>query len=273
MKTRILFYLVSAVILAGCATTQDFMVLDDRLTELERERVKTEQEQDQLDSRIVNFSKIQESKDQDFMGQYAGLHAELKKLRGEVRLLHGRLDEIDFAIKKMRGTMEGAQAKLDRLDQTATGNTDRIRGLEQYLGLEKDHGKGTTTTAAVQGSEQELYTRAMNLYNQKKYEPARLGFQKLLKEYPRSKNADNAQFWIGETYYQEKWYEKAILEYEEVKKKYPKGNKMPSALLKQGLSFKQLGEKGNARVILNELIRKYPKSKEAAVARKKLATL
>jgi hypothetical protein len=73
MKTRILFYLVSAVILAGCATTQDFMVLDDRLTELETERVKTEQEQDQLDSRIVNFSKIQESKDQDFMGQYAGL--------------------------------------------------------------------------------------------------------------------------------------------------------------------------------------------------------
>ena len=48
---------------------------------------------------------------------------------------------------------------------------------------------------------------------------------------------------------------------------------MPSALLKQGLAFKQLGEKGNARVILNELIRKYPKSKEAAVARKKLATM
>ncbi len=273
MKIRILFYLVSLVILAGCATTQDFMVLDDRLADLEKERIKTDQEQQQLDSRIMNFSKIQESKDQDFMGQYASLHAEIKKLRSDVRLLRGRLDEIDFAIHKMNGSMAAVEAGMGRLDRTATGNTDRIKGLEQYLGLEKDQGKRSATKPVVKSSENELYTRALNLYIQKKYEPARIGFKKLLKEFPRSKNADNAQFWIGETYYQEKWYEKAILEYEEVKKKYPKGNKMPAALLKQGLSFKQLGEKANARLILNELIRKYPKSKEAAIARKKLETL
>ena len=38
----------------------------------------------------------------------------------------------------------------------------------------------------------------------------------MLKRFPQSDQADNAQFWIGETYYRENWYEKAILEYQKV---------------------------------------------------------
>ena len=54
----------------------------------------------------------------------------------------------------------------------------------------------------------------------------------MIQNHPKSSNADNAQFWIGETYYKEKWYEKAILEYQKVIEKYPSGNKAPAALLK-----------------------------------------
>jgi len=93
---------------------------------------------------------------------------------------------------------------------------------------------------------------------------------KFLKRFPTAKNADNAQFWIGETYYREKWYEKAILEYQKVIEKYPKGNKVPASLLKQGLAFYSIGDKANARLIMNELIAKYPHSREAKIARKKL---
>jgi tol-pal system protein YbgF len=92
----------------------------------------------------------------------------------------------------------------------------------------------------------------------------------LLKIYPKSKHADNAQFWIGEIYYREKWYEKAILEYQKVIEKYPKGNKVESSLLKQGLAFYNIGDRANARLILNVLIKKYPKSNEAKIAKRKL---
>ncbi|MBW2198143.1 MAG: tetratricopeptide repeat protein, partial [Deltaproteobacteria bacterium] len=88
-----------------------------------------------------------------------------------------------------------------------------------------------------------------------------------------SKNADNAQFWIGEIYYHEKWYEKAILEYQKVIEKYPKGNKVQASLLKQGFAFLNLGDKSNARLILSELIKKYPKSNEAKIAKRKLKGL
>ena len=95
-------------------------------------------------------------------------------------------------------------------------------------------------------------------------------FQEVIQRYPKSENADNAQFWIGEIYYREKWYEKAILEYQKVIEKYPDGNKVPAALLKQGLAFHNIGDKANSRHILEELVKKYPKSNEAKIAREKL---
>ena len=92
-------------------------------------------------------------------------------------------------------------------------------------------------------------------------------------QHPKSKQADNAQFWLGEVFYREKWYEKAILEYQKVIENYPKGDKIRGALLKQGFSFLNLDDKSNARLILRELIRKYPDSNEAEIAKKKLKTL
>ncbi|MCP4371246.1 MAG: tol-pal system protein YbgF, partial [Deltaproteobacteria bacterium] len=92
----------------------------------------------------------------------------------------------------------------------------------------------------------------------------------LLDRYPKSKSADNAQFWIGEIYYREKWYEKAILEYQKVIENYPKGNKDQASLLKQGFAFYNLKDKPNSRLIFKELIKKFPGSNEAKIAKKKL---
>ena len=111
---------------------------------------------------------------------------------------------------------------------------------------------------------------AKQAFDQGDFETAREGFQELIKQHPKSKNADNAQFWIGEIYYREKWYEKAIIEYQKVIEKHPKGNKVPASLLKQGFAFYNLGDKANARLILTELIKKYPKSNESNIARQKL---
>ena len=87
-------------------------------------------------------------------------------------------------------------------------------------------------------------------------------FQELIKRYPLSKNADNAQFWIGEIYYREKWYEKAILEYQKVIEKYPEGNKAKDALLKQVYAFHNMGDNSSARLILKEMVIKHTQSKQ-----------
>jgi tol-pal system protein YbgF len=91
-----------------------------------------------------------------------------------------------------------------------------------------------------------------------------------MKEFPQDELADNAQFWIAETYYGEKDYETAILAYEAVLKKYPKSEKAQGALLKQGFSFVEIGDKKTGKTILDKLIEIYPESREAELAKKKI---
>jgi tol-pal system protein YbgF len=122
-------------------------------------------------------------------------------------------------------------------------------------------------------SEDEIYRQAKQAFDKGDSVAARSKFMELIKRYPKSDRADNAQFWIGETYYREKWYEKAILEYQKVIENYPKGNKVPASLLKQGFAFLNLKDKANSRLILQELIKKHPKTNEAKIAKDKLTDL
>ena len=128
----------------------------------------------------------------------------------------------------------------------------------------------SSRTESKKISEDKLYDLAKKALDNGKIDAAREGFHTFLKKFPKSKNADNAQFWIGEIFFREKWFEKAILEYQKVIENYPNGNKVPAAYLKQGFAFQNLGEKANARLILKELIAKYPNSKEAEIAKKKI---
>jgi tol-pal system protein YbgF len=94
-----------------------------------------------------------------------------------------------------------------------------------------------------------------------------------MKEYSQDELADNAQFWIGETYYGEKDFEGAILAYEAVLKKYPKSEKAPGALLKQGFSFIEIGDKKTGKTILEKVVELYPESREAELAKKKIVEI
>jgi tol-pal system protein YbgF len=171
---------------------------------------------------------------------------------------------------------------MDRLAVDMADLKKRLDVIDGYLNLEGG-GKTQRETSAPpaktgsakkpQTSDQTLYTEAKQAFEQGNLAEARKGFEKLIAAYPKSQQADNAQFWIGETYYKEKWYEKAILEYQKVIENYPSGNKIPAALLKQGLSFLNIGETNNARLLLKELVAKYPNTDEAGIAKKKLEAL
>ncbi len=279
---KVIFIFSVLLILSGCAMHADVLLLDDRLTYIEEHYNALDKKLQKLSAQMDDFKEKGDRKDQTFRNQYAELRAMRNKIREEIQLLNGQLEEIDYLVKKQVKTVEGTknseEKKIERLDNTATGNTDRIVRLEKYLGFEPSVSSGksdlTVKSTKDQGkkklSEKELYLYAKQTFDQGDLGISRESFQKLLDTYPKSKNADNAQFWIGEIHYREKWYEKAILEYQKVIEKYPKGNKVPAALLKQGMAFHKIGENANSRLVLNDLIRKFPKTNEAKIAKKKI---
>lgn len=290
MKSNIVILSVFITILCGCAMQQDVVTLDDRITMIEKRNTKLEERfldlgknSADLQSKIDKYSLDQNQKGQTLRDQHAGINVTIDRLREEIQDLNGRLEENDYILKKKINYYEvidkQQEDRLKNLEESLRLIQDGILSLEQYLNLEPSANRFKKDTDSIvksenqseeKFSENEIYILAKKAFDQADFEEARLKFQKLIQKYPQSKNADNAQFWIGETYYREKWYEKAILEYQNVIEKYPKGNKVQASLLKQGFSFFNLGDKANARLILKELIGKYPKSNEAKIAKQKL---
>ena len=277
MKSFVVYFFSCIVILYGCVTQKDVVTIDDRLAQLEMRNTVLEEENADLESRL-------ETKERELRNQVAGQHAMLDRLRDKIQILSGRVEETEHLVKQRmmnlensenreESKLEDGERELERIKEVTSLNRDRILRLEQYLNFEStEQFARKIPDDQIEGSlsEKKIYTLAKEAFDKGDFESAREGFQKLLKRYPDSENADNAQFWIGETYYREKWYEKAILEYQKVIEKYPEGNKVQASLLKQGFAFKNLGDKANAGLILEELVKKYPDSTEAEIARKKL---
>jgi len=270
MKYSVLFLLLFLNILCGCAMHGDVVTLENRMSWLEQRNTNSEKYNKELKSRLEEYIKLLDEKEQILRKQSAELRAMHDQLKTEMQLLSGRIDETDYLLKQM------IENRFKRIEEAAGLNKNRLTRIEQYLNFESDENdlKIKPKSQSEQAlSEDELYSISKQAFDAGDFETARKGFKDLISRFPNSANADNAQFWIGDSYYSEKWYEKAILEYQKVIEEYPKGNKVPASLLKQGFAFLNLGDKANARLILQELVNKYPKSNEAKIATKKLKEL
>jgi tol-pal system protein YbgF len=271
----------------GCATRQDLKEVDIRLLSLEQGRADQMATQEEVRGRMAAMDVRVEAHEQDLRTSYARMRSEMDTLRLALQEMQGRMEESAF---RSRGAVEKGSAFKDELvflKDEMMKLSGRIQHLSDYVGLEsavvvpvdshvpdeKRSGKKEEQTSAAPLDLDALYAEAKQAFDNGAFERARDGFQEILKRFPNSARADNAQFWIGEIYYRENWYEKAILEYQKVIDGYPKGNKVASALLKQGLAFEKLGQKANARLILEELVRKYPGSSESLIGQRKLRQL
>lgn len=289
MKSRFFGPVFCAFILlgAGCATRQEVIRTDSRISNLEMRGSDIEKSRDQFQLRMEDFRKSQIEKEQQLRSQYAELYATVDRLQEQIQLLRGKIEEKEYRQKNMLSgdTGDSMEAKVANLEQVSLSVKDRLLRIEEYLALDGAAKKAPPAktvpekpsardkadiSPSKEMAENELYAKAKQDFDSGELEAARTSFQEFLKRYPKSAIADSAQFWVGEIYYRQKWYEKAILEYQKVIENYPKGNKVQASLLKQGFSFFNLGDKSNGKLILKELISKYPSSNEAKIAKQKL---
>ncbi len=265
MKPILMLCCLVWVWVAGCALQQDVVTLDNRTLRLERQLSDMNDILSRLDSGLENKTKSEEN----LRSQSADIRASMGRMTEQIQEIRGKVETTDYQLNRQLTVVEETIARLD----------GRLATLEAYLNITEKSSRPsapspTPAPAAKPLSEAEgLYTKGLKYFDEGKFVESRQTFADYLKKFPKSAQADNAQFWIAETYYREQWLEKAILEYQKVIEAYPKGNKVPASLLKQAMAFSDLGDKANAKLILQELIGKYPKSSEAAVAAEKIKQL
>lgn len=228
------------------------------------------------------------------------LRREVQKVRGEVEEIRYRLDR---ASKERVGT--GPQIKLleDRI--ALLEKQVKVRGDEQsyappFGGIDPNASRPSTamlpgqpqletpggappSSSPREGSEeaalpretpevQDEYQTGLVAFQEQQFDKAIQQFRSFQRKYASSDMADDAQYWIGESYFRQRDFNRAILEFNDVLK-YRKGDRVPAALLRQAQAFIEIGDKTDARLILQKLVNDHPKSAEAQEAKMRLQDL
>lgn len=272
-------FVLSVIALSSCAYDKDLTYLNDQVIALNRRVAKIEEGTDTKLSTIRTSS--------------ADARVEIDQIRGEMQKLQGRVEDNERvtrrAVERDLGDQDSVKRGVGDMSKRLIDLEAAVKAQNEYLGLES---KSPSTAAALpvdtrpqpqvapvapaepaKPKDVELYDRNLAFFKEGKHEEAIQGWKDFMKRYAKSERADNALFWMGESYFALKQYEQAILTFNDVIKNYPKGNKVPSALLRQSLAFVEINDKTSARLLLRKIIKDYPNSSEAKIAAKKLEAL
>lgn len=123
---------------------------------------------------------------------------------------------------------------------------------------------GTSPTAA------ELYRLSTDQLRRGSYGAARTGLTDLLRRFPDSELAPDAQYALAEAYAGERNAAAADSAYAEVTARYPTSPRAATALYKRARRRRDAGHRSEARALYEELVRRYPRADEATLAREAL---
>ena len=118
-----------------------------------------------------------------------------------------------------------------------------------------------------------LYNQAKALLDSEQLAVARSLFEKLRDGHPDHDLADNALYWIGESWYAQAQWLQAAQTFLRVAKEYPRGNKVPDAMYKLAKSYERMGDEAGAVEVLKQLGKHYPGTPAAKKASEDLARL
>jgi tol-pal system protein YbgF len=127
--------------------------------------------------------------------------------------------------------------------------------------------------AASPEDEKEAYDRAFQSLKELKYADAAEQFQVFLQRYPTSEYADNAQYWLGESYYVTRNYDIALEAFQGLLSNYADSPKVADGLLKIGYTHYELKQWDQARAALEQVQEQYPGTTLARLAASRLRSM
>ena len=127
--------------------------------------------------------------------------------------------------------------------------------------------------AASPEDEKAAYDQAFQSLKDLKYADAAEQFLTFVNAYPDSEYADNAQYWLGESYYVTRNYDIALEAFSTLLSDYPTSPKVADGLLKIGYTHYELKQWDQARAALTQVQEQYPDTTLARLAGSRLRSM
>ncbi|HKP11488.1 MAG TPA: tol-pal system protein YbgF [Blastocatellia bacterium] len=210
--------------------------------------------------------------------QVRDMQTAMDRNSGQVNALINQIVDNVNAIRQAQSRVaEGSVSAINQannLGEQLGATNQRIERLSEQVAelkrLVENLPKLPTMTQITPGNPDQLFAAAYGDYSRGNYDLAISEFRQYVETYPSSEMADNAQYWIGESYYAKKQLSEAIAEFDKVISIYAKGDKVPAARLKKGMALIEAGQAEAGRAELANLTRLFPRSNEAQLARQQL---
>ena len=132
---------------------------------------------------------------------------------------------------------------------------------------------GAAVVLPPQAGEKEAYDTALAVLREGRYAEAAQSFNRFLVDYPGSSYADNASYWLGETYYVTRDFDRSLATFKGLVEQYPNSPKAADSRLKMGYIFYEKKDWAAARQALNAVVSDYPGSTAARLAGDRLTKM
>lgn len=230
---------------------------------------------------------------------------QIQQLQDEVRMLRGMLEDqgiqleslanrqrdqyldLDQRITAQRGSSSGSRLSnntaTNSRTSTTTGAAPVVREDVPDVRPTMDTPSSTTAIAvpdtqareftASPEAEKAAYDQGFQSLKDLKYADSATQFSAFVKQYPNSDYADNAQYWLGESYYVTRNYDIALEAFQELLNNYPGSPKVPDGLLKIGYTHYELKQWDQARAALVQVQEQYPDTTLARLAGSRLRSM
>jgi len=131
-----------------------------------------------------------------------------------------QLQGLATQLEQLEARLEDTNERLNQLSQQIASTNQQLRGIHPD-GAAAVGPTGTNGNAAANGNgaagapdPETQYRAAYNDYLRGSYDLAIAGFRQYLDSFPGTDLADNAAYWIGESYYRQKKYQDAIHQFD-----------------------------------------------------------
>jgi tol-pal system protein YbgF len=228
----------------------------------------------------------------------------INELQAEVQNLRGLVEQQNFEIEQLKNRARDQYTDLD-------ARLTRLEGGAPPAGLDPNAGTGPSPTelppagpgvepepagtapvpapidrvetptgteastgpVAAGGDEKAAYDDAFAALRDGRYAESARRFASFVETYPDGEFADNAHYWLGESYYVTQNYRIALETFSNLLRRFPESPKAPDALLKIGYCHYELREWAEAERALNDVVQRYPDTTVARLAQGRLRAL
>ena len=200
---------------------------------------------------------------------FADGKVQMDNLSGDLRIVREKVDETNVRLGSLSQEMEALRTSLPQpgaIAPPATSSSDATAPAGGVPSAAPPPAPGQTP--------QRLWDSAWSDYTIGQYPLAIQGFQAYLNYYPKSDQADYAQYNIGESYFRSGKMAEAAVAYNRVISDYPNGSQVPNAYYRLGITLENIpGQTAAAKQAYQTVVDNYPAADAATLAKQRLEAL